>query len=91
MLGDYQNLGLGIAMALEPRETPGKREILAKAIAADRLLLESDWPFLRMRYDDCVERMTQLGMQIADWRGVEPGALRDQLAANARDLYHFSP
>jgi len=87
----FAGLGLGIAMALEPREVLAKREQLAKAIPADKLLLETDWPFGDLRYDDAVAQMTQLGEQIAAWRGESADALQIRLADNARRLYHFAP
>lgn len=91
LVAAYEALGLGIAMSLEPRETPEKRRALAQAIAPDKLLLESDWPFLELRYDEAVHHMTQLGAQIADWRGEALDALTIRLAENARRLYHFAP
>ena len=87
----YEALGLGIAMSLEPRENPDKRRRLAQTIAANRLLLESDWPFLSLSYDEAVAQMTQLGLQIADWRGESADDLQVRLAENARNLYHFAP
>jgi TatD DNase family protein len=87
----YEALGLGIAMSLEPHETVEKRQRLAQTIAPNRLLLETDWPFLHLHYDEAVAQMTQLGTTIADWRGDDPAGLQVRLAENARNLYHFAP
>ena len=87
----FEALGLGIAMALEPREVLEKRRLLAQTIAADRLLLETDWPFLDLPYDAAVAQMTRLGEQIAEWRGEPAHALQFRVAENARRLYHLAP
>ena len=78
-------------ISLEPRENLQKRQALARAIAPDKLLLESDWPFLELQYDEAVLQMTQLGMQIAQWRDEPVDELATRLAQNARNLYHFAP
>lgn len=87
----FESLGLGIAVALEPRENPAKRRLLAQTIQADKLLLETDWPFLDLRYDEAVRQMTLLGAQLADWRGEAVDALQIRLAANTQKLYHLAP
>lgn len=91
MLKDFENLGLGISMSLEPRETPEKRQALAEQVRADRLLVETDWPFLRMDYAAAVEKMQEMAEKIAQWRQVPLDVLREQVEANARRLYHLEP
>ncbi len=87
----FEALGLGVAMALEPRENPEKRRQLAQTIAPDKLLLETDWPFRNLRYDDAVHQMAALGAQVAEWRAEPVDALQIRLAENARRLYHLAP
>ncbi len=87
----FESLGLGIALALEPRENLAKRALLAQTIAADKLLVETDWPFRDLRYDEAVRQMAQLGAQVATWRGEAVAALHIRLAQNAQRLYHLAP
>ncbi len=87
----FEALGLGIAVALEPRENPEKRHALVRAISADKLLLETDWPFLELSYAEAVVQMSHLGTQLAAWRGEAVETLHIRLAENARRLYHLAP
>ncbi len=87
----FEALGLGIAMALEPRENLANRALLAQRIAADKLLLETDWPFLDLPYDVAVDHLAALGAQVAAWRAEPVAALQIRVAENARRLYHLAP
>ncbi len=87
MVKPYQDLGLHLALGLEPRESPVKRQAAAAAIAADRLLIETDWPFLGMTYPRALSEMGQLLETLAVWRGEPVDELGPRLAANAHAVY----
>lgn len=91
LVPQFAALGLGVAMALEPRESEPKRALLARAIPLDKLLLETDWPFLTLDYAQAVEQMDELASKVADWRGMDPAELRIAVEANARRLYALRP
>lgn len=87
----YQALGLHVSLSLEPRVDANKRAALARSIAADRLLLETDWPFLNHTYPEALQLLQDLLAEVALARGVAPAALAAQLADNARAAYRWAP
>jgi TatD DNase family protein len=87
----FEALGLGISVALEPRFQPERRRAVIQTIAKDKLLLETDWPYLDLAYDAAVVKMSDLGAQVAAWRGETAEDLHNQLAENAHRLYHLAP
>lgn len=87
----YQALGLHVSLSLEPRVDPIKRARLAAGIAHDKLLIETDWPFLDLDYPAALQQMQDLLAQVALVRGVTPAALAVQLADNARAAYCWLP
>ena len=91
LVPQFTGMGLGIALALEPRSVPEKRAALARAIPADKLLLETDWPFLDLTYADAVTALADLAHDVATWRGIDTRTLRILVEANARRLYALRP
>lgn len=89
LVAAFEALGLGIALALEPRGSDEPRAHLARTVAADKLLLETDWPFLALGYDEAVADMAALGARVALWRGEPLGELAGRLNDNARRLYRL--
>lgn len=87
----YQALGLHVSLSLEPRVDPAKRAALARSIAADRLLLETDWPLLDLSYPEALQQLQRLLAEVALARGVGPAALAARLADNARAAYRWPP
>jgi TatD DNase family protein len=87
----FEALGLHVSLSLEPREHPDKRRQLAQAIRGDRLLLETDWPFLDLEYPQALDRLRDLLSTVAAWRGEPEAELAVQLADNVRAVYGTGP
>lgn len=83
----YIDLGLHVALALEPRLEVHKRLLLARAVPADRLLLETDWPFLDLDYPQAMQELRLMAAQIADARGEDLQSLIATNNANCRQVY----
>lgn len=87
LVAGYQAVGLHISLSLEPRDSPARRQAVAAAIASERLLIETDWPFLELDYPDAVAAMAQLLADVAAWRGESTAELAPRLVAQARAVY----
>lgn len=85
----YQSLGLYISLSLEPRSDPARRAALARAIDAERLLIETDWPFGGMDYATCWSALQALVADVAQWRGVPVDRLAAQLERNVQMVYRW--
>lgn len=83
----YQDLGLHVSLSLEPRESEAKRLAVVRSVAPDRLLLETDWPFLDLTYPQALQAMQVLLRRTADWLGEPAIDLAARLAHNARAAY----
>ncbi len=91
LVREYEALGLHMGISLEPREDPVRRAALVQAIAADRLVLETDWPLHDLSYPESFVKLLDLAAQVAQWRGVDRAELAAQLARNAQMLYRLDP
>lgn len=87
----YQDAGLHLSLALEPRENVERRRETARAIATDRLLIETDWPFLGLTYPQALQAMAQLLETVAQWRGEASEILAARLARNVDAVYRSAP
>lgn len=83
----YQDLGLHVSLSLEPRESEAKRLAVVRSVAPDRLLLETDWPFLDLTYPQALQAMQLLLHRTADWLAEPAVDLAARLAHNARAAY----
>jgi TatD DNase family protein len=91
LAGPYQDAGLHLSMGLEPRETVEKRQATARAVHPDRLLIETDWPFLELTYPQALGAMAQLLDSLAEWRQEPRADLAARLVRNARAVYGTPP
>lgn len=89
LVAPYQDAGLHIALALEPRENPLRRQAIAAAVRADRLLIETDWPFGELDYPQAVTAMAGLLATLTVWRAEPAAELAARLVANARAVYRI--
>ncbi len=87
----YADLGLHISLALEPRPNQVKRAVIAQVVPLERLLVETDWPFLDLSYSQALAAAQQLLSQVADWRGQDLALLQEAVYSNARALYLGGP
>jgi TatD DNase family protein len=87
----FQDAGLHLSMGLEPRETVEKRQAIARAVHPDRLLIETDWPFLDLTYAQALDAMSQLLDSMAQWRQEPRAELATRLVRNARAVYGTPP
>jgi len=92
-----QDLGLhiGIGGMVTFRKQDDLRRVVAEAISLDRLLVETDSPYLApeprrgRRNEPAYVRYT--AEKIAELRGIEPARLAQQTRRNAMDLFGLGP
>ncbi len=85
----YQALGLHLSLALEPRFDVSRRAAVARAIAPERLMVESDWPFLDLDYPAALDAVRALAADIAIARGESSATLIARSNANCAALFGF--
>lgn len=85
----YQQMGLCISAALEPRGDPAKQAAVAATVAAEHLMIETDWPFLDLDYPQAVARMAALAKTIAEARGTTAADLAALNFANCRRVFRL--
>ncbi len=83
----YEALGLHLSLSPEAGVAERKRESVARAIAADRLLLETDWPQGDQSYPEALRAMQGMLAQVSEWQQENPNKLAQRLAENARRVY----
>lgn len=91
LVGPYVALGLHLSLALEPRPNQAKRAVIARAVPLDRLLVESDWPFLQLDYPQALAATHQLLNEVAEWRGQDLALLQEAVYSNAQVVYRAAP
>lgn len=79
--------GLYLSLSLEPREDPEKRAELARAIPADRLLVETDWPLRDHTYGQAFQALQDLCAHVAVARGETPREVAERSDRNSRALW----
>ncbi|MSP90983.1 MAG: hypothetical protein EXR79_04135 [Myxococcales bacterium] len=90
LVGAYERLGLCISLALEPREDEARRAAVARTVRADRLLVETDWPFLDLAYPAALAALEELAARIARWRGERVEALLERATATGKALFRIA-
>ena len=85
----YVRAGLHLSMATDWLRRPEKAAAVARAIPADRLVVETDWPLDDRPYAAAAAELAELVTQIARWRGEDEAELRAQLLANTLALYRI--
>ncbi len=81
---------LGLYLSLSPghlRRDPGRAAAVARAISADRLLVETDWAGGEPGYGAALQAMGGLIAALAGWRSVDEAALAARLVANSQCIY----
>lgn len=89
LVAEYERLGLCISLALEPREDEAKRAAVARAVRPDRLLLETDWPFLALAYPAALAALERLAARVAHWREEPLDGLLDRTSATGKALFRM--
>lgn len=83
----YQQLGLHVSVALEPRFDPDRRAAVARAIAPERLVVESDWPFKDLNYPASLDAVRALADDLGTARAEPGAALLARSNANCATLF----
>ncbi len=88
LVSRYEQMGLALSFGpdLFVRDQPKAIAAIVQ-VAADRLLVETDWPDGRLTYAEAVSAMARLVKRMAAWRGEDPLALAERLMHNARSLF----
>ncbi len=87
VVAGYVRAGMHLSMATDWLRRPEKAAPVARAIPADRLVVETDWPLDDRPYAEAAAELATLVRAIAAWRGEDEAALRAQLLANTLALY----
>lgn len=85
----YARAGLHLSMATDWLKRPEKAAALARAVPADRLLVETDWPLDDRPYGEAAAELAQLVAAIAAWRGESEGVVRERLLRNTLAVYRL--
>lgn len=80
-------LGLTISICTDALRRPERFAAVARAVPADRLVVETDWPLDDRPWSEALAELAALVDAIATWRGETPLAIAERAAANARRLY----
>jgi len=83
----YQALGLHLSLALEPRFDADRRARVVRAIAPERLLVESDWPFRDLDYPAALDAVRRMAEELAAARGESGAALLARSNVNFMTLF----
>lgn len=85
----YVRAGLHLSMATDWLARTEKAAAVARAVPADRLLVETDWPLDDRPYGEAAAELAQLVRAIATWRGEAEAELRERLLRNTRTVYRL--
>ncbi len=92
MVPDFEAMGLYLSLSsAHLRRNPDKAAAVAKAISADRLLVETDWAGGGTGYANELRAMRSLIAALARWRREDEGRLAARLVANAMTIYGVDP
>ncbi len=82
-------LGLSISICTDALRRPDRFAAVARAVPADRLVIETDWPLDDRPWAEALGELRDLVAAIAAWRDEPAADVAARSVANARRLYRL--
>ena len=82
-------LGMHLSLCTDALRRPERFAAVARAMPADRLVVETDWPLDERPWADALVELRELVVAIAGWRAESAETVAARAVANARRLYRL--